>query len=287
MPKVTVERATEIMKLLKNSDQDFNIAISGARGTGKSSLMIQWIKALLGGQYDFYNHHVYAREEFETFLKDKPDNFIIGVDEAVGSMFKREWQDKNQIELMKILNMYRDKGHITFLLIPHFFDLDSALRNSLIIKWWVYVYRLGEALVYKADSNPFTTDVWNLKHNWEMWRKGKIHKSPNYMFNMTWRELDPYEYNQYKRVKAIKRKMALKKETKKDATPDLSTREIIKIIMKKNPNVKGLPLAKVLGLTGTNHIYNILNEESEGDLNTHKNSTLNHHIGKEIPIITP
>jgi len=222
--------------------------------------MIKFIKKIMGvDNYDFYNHHVYSRAEFENYLKNKPDNYVIGVDEAVGSMFKREWQDKNQIELMKILNMYRDKGHICFLLIPHFFDLDSILRNSHIIKWWIYVYGMGEAVVYKADNNPFTNDVWNLKENWKLWEKGKLHKSKNYLFNIVWSELDKREYADYKRVKAIKRKMALKKEAVKPPK-ELTNKELVEAIYKRNPNVVGSRIAKVFNLKSSTNIYEIIEE---------------------------
>ena len=261
MPKVSLTRATHILKLCKNSDQDFNIAITGARGTGKSTLMIQFIKKIMGvDSYDYYNHHVYSRAEFEDYLKNKPDNYVIGIDEAVGSMFKREWQDKNQIELMKILNMYRDKGHITFLLIPHFFDLDSALRNSHIIKWWVYVYGMGEAVVYKADNNPFTNDVWNLKENWKLWEKAKLHKSKNYLFNIVWGELERKEYNDYKRVKAIKRKQALRVETKIETKKPMTQKEIVAEILKRNPNAVGDRIAKAMGLSSSSIIYDYIEQ---------------------------
>lgn len=263
MPKVSLTRATHILKLCKNSDQDFNIAITGARGTGKSTLMIQFIKKIMGvDTYDFYNHHVYSRAEFEDYLKNKPDNYVIGVDEAVGSMFKREWQDKNQIELMKILNMYRDKGHITFLLIPHFFDLDSVLRNSHIIKWWIYVYGMGEAVVYKADNNPFTNDVWNLKENWKLWEKAKLHKSKNYLFNIVWGELEQREYKEYKRVKAVKRKQALRVETKEITKPKLTMKQVVEYITNRNPDAKGTQIGKILGINDS-PIYEYMREIRE------------------------
>lgn len=259
MPTIRVQKAISIINIINRSDNDFIIGISGARGLGKSTLMVNFTKEITGGWYDFSDKHVYDRKEFEDKLKNLPDDSVICCDEVITSLFKREWHQNKQIEVVKLLNMYRDKRHIIFLLIPHFWDLDGAVRNSLIIKWWIHVYKLGEAIVFKADDNPFSIDPWNTRHNLYLWRKGQIYKSPNYLFNIYWPELEYNKYQEYKKVKAIKRRAASEAEKAEAKEPEISKTEMIVSLKKLNPGITGHKIAQALGI-GSSYVYRIFNE---------------------------
>jgi ABC-type dipeptide/oligopeptide/nickel transport system ATPase component len=253
------------MKALDISDNDFIVGVSGFRGSGKSTLMAQFMKELKGGWYDFNEFHIYMRTELDDKLANYPDASVFGVDEAINNLFKREWHDNSQIDVVKKFNMFRDKRHKMFLLIPHFWDLDTAVRNSLIIKWWVYVYKLGNAVVFQPHNNPFSLDPWNMKLNIILWRRGKIFQSPNYLFNLTWKPLPEDVYQEYKKVKAIKRVKAKKESEILDSksVEGLSNAQQVAVTRKLHPDWTGYKIAKELGIA-RNHVYEMLNKEKSG-----------------------
>jgi hypothetical protein len=236
--RIGIKNAAARLKLLHLGDNDIVIAISGPRGLGKSTLEVELIEAILGKEIDFKEYLVYSKADFLEAVKNKPDRSIIGNDEAISSLFKRDWQDKKQIEIVKILNMYRDKCHIIFLLLPNFWDFDTAIKSSLIFKWWIYVYKIGEAVVFQPDTNPFTTEVWNPKDNIKTWYKGHVYQSKNYLFNISWQDLPKKRYEEYKRVKAELRQYHYKKELEEAEEVGPTQKSMVLASWKARPGVE-------------------------------------------------
>lgn len=239
---------------MQASNNDVMLGISGARGVGKSVLMMKITEEFKGGAYDFEKYHIYQREELLKKMEEFDDREVLCVDEAITSLFKREFQKKNQIDVIKMFNMYRDKSFLLFLLIPHFWDLDSAIRNSLIIKYWIYCYNRGGAVVFHADKNPGTFDPFDRKWIYNAWKSRRIHKVPNYVCDLRWSNVSEPTYLRYKKIKAEKRRLQ-----SDDRVEPLSISKIVEQIVLKNPEFNRTHLAKILK-TDTQYVSKIVNK---------------------------
>lgn len=259
MPTIGVKHFARIIKETQANDNDVITVVSGTRGIGKSSLVGVIINQMVPNYYTeagFKSINVYSRQEFNDKLKSDPEESIINIDEAITSLFKREFWLREQNNIIKMLNMYRDKRHIIFLLLPHFWDLDVSVRNSLIIKFWVYVSKRGDAYIFTPQDNPFNFDVWNQKTNMELFSKGKIYQSPNYLANIQFPKMPEEYYNLYKKVKAEKRAAALLKEKEK---PAVTKKDVIKAVQSWNPGVNTTKLAEVINVE-RQYIYDVRNK---------------------------
>lgn len=179
--------------------------------------MIQLARAMLGSYYDMEVHNIYKQEELREKLEKFDPYQVLAVDEAISGLFKRDFAKKQQKDIIKMLNMYRDKFFTIFLTLPNFWDLDSAIRTSMIIKYWIYCFKRGEAIIFTHDKNPGSFDPFNRKLIYSYWKAGKIWKSPYYCGSIVWKDIDKDLYNKYKLIKARKRRLEdLEKEVKEE-----------------------------------------------------------------------
>lgn len=185
---------------------DFVGVISGPRGLGKSTVMIQLQKAL-APRSSYETSLVYSKKTLLDKISKETGSFI-GVDEAINVVFKREFYEHNQISILQDLDTYRSNHHCMLFLIPDFWDLDNKLLNSSLIKIWIYVKRWGEAYIMKPTNKQFSRDPWNFDLNVKLEAKGQIYNSPNYVDTLIWKELPKEEYDKYDAVKAVKREEA-------------------------------------------------------------------------------
>jgi len=255
---VSIKNFVKHIKFMQSSNNDVILGISGARGVGKSVLMMKMSEEFKGGLYDMEKYHIYKRKELIDDLENFPDREMLCVDEAITSLFKREFQKKSQINIIKMFNMYRDKSFLIFLLIPHFWDFDSSIRNSLIIKYWIYCFQRGEAVVFHADKNPGTFDPFDRKWIYRYWKSRQIHKAPNYVCNIRWSNVDEERYSLYKQIKARKRKLDNEDEKKEE----IPITQIVKQMFKKNPNLNQAQLAKILN-TSSAYVNKLICKERD------------------------
>ena len=253
----TPRKATEIIIQVQNSKNDFIIVISGFRGVGKSTLEMQITGNLTGQSYfteeGFRKHNIYSRKELDKKLEELPDKSVLCIDEGINLLFKREFQNKDQNVIIKKFNTYRDKCFVIFLLIPNFWDLDSSIRNSTMVKWWIHCTGYGQGIIYQVEDNEWNPDPWNQKNNFIATRKGvKRYSLPNYVANIIWDELPEDTYGVYKTVKSEKRRLAYEKA---DAQK-LSKKDIVKQILLTNPEASATVLASMLN-TPDRYIYEI------------------------------
>lgn len=172
---------TDIAAVLKQrqaNEFDGNIAVSGDRGNGKSTV-ISKIFYKMGG-FKPKKHQVYTREKIISLLKYSRYGKCMD-DEAINSGYKRDFQNKGQQELIKILNVYRDNYNIYGSAIPNFFSLDKDLRDLYFIH--LHVIERGLAVVHMPlQGRLYSQDRWDAKHNAKIedkWSKA-FQKNPNY-----------------------------------------------------------------------------------------------------------
>lgn len=218
------ELALFIMDILE-TDRDAVLIITGDTGEGKSVFLWELSKTLsvqTGVPFDPTVNLVYEREEFNRLIDSLPEQSIIGVDEAVGLFYSRDYHDDEQIALLKKLDRIRYRHLVTAFLIPSISHIDTHIRNARV-RLWVHVdTRKGKgkdgyahAFLFKKEKNPFNADPWNMNENRKLFAKGRIDKSPNYMGELIFYDMPSIEAGIYQDVKDTKRKIAEAKEWKR------------------------------------------------------------------------
>ena len=197
----------------KHGKLDFIGIISGPRGLGKSTILLQLGKAYSPHGFNYEKSLVYSKSALKERMSKDISQFI-GVDEAINVVFKREFFDHNQIGILQDLDTYRSNHNCVFFLIPDFWDLDSKLLSSSLIKVWIYVRKWGEAYIMKPTNKQFSRDPWNFDLNKKLESKGMLYLSPNFVDILIWKELPDYEYKQYDEVKIRKREEARQERAK-------------------------------------------------------------------------
>eukprot|EP00919_Chromeraceae_sp_WS-2016_P011602 GHVR01027083.1.p1 GENE.GHVR01027083.1~~GHVR01027083.1.p1 ORF type:complete len:281 (-),score=-1.74 GHVR01027083.1:174-1016(-) len=190
---------------------DFVIVLSGPRGLGKSTIALL-IKKELAPRASLEGSLIYSKKTLLEKISKEKEQFI-DVDEAINVVFKREFYEHNQISILQDLDTYRSNHNCITFLIPDFWDLDSKLLNSSLIKIWIYIKRWGEAYIMRPTNKQFSRDPWNFDLNVKLEAKGQIYQSPNYMDTLIWKELPKDEYEKYDAIKAVKREEARQERT--------------------------------------------------------------------------
>lgn len=87
-----------IVKCLQASHHDAIIAISGERGVGKSTLMMQMARAYKGCKsgecYDIEKYHIYDQQELINKMEEFEPKDMLCSDESVTALFKRDFSKK-------------------------------------------------------------------------------------------------------------------------------------------------------------------------------------------------
>lgn len=162
---------------------DAVIAVTGARGLGKSALAYKLSKGV--GRYNknkFIPKRdiVFSRDDVIKQLANKKWGIIDG-DEFVNVTYNRDFAKKDQQTFLKMLNMYRDSRNCLFACIPDFPVLDKQFRG--LVKMRLQVIRRGAAIIHLQRPTSYSIDPWDMKNNEKVeagWSKGKGKGKPNY-----------------------------------------------------------------------------------------------------------
>ena len=201
----------EIVSVLK-SDRDFIIAITGPTGEGKSTLAIQIAKNI-DKRFDFQRNVAFSRKDFMDSIKANtpsslPEYSVIVADEAINLLFSRQSMAGQQIELIKLLDMCRDRHLCLILCMPNFWSLDKHVRDNRV-KAWVYIEHRAKASVFKPDLSPVSNDPWHrddMIKKLKFWRAGMdFSKLKTHIWDMQFNDLSPTEKKLYLSAKAEKR----------------------------------------------------------------------------------
>lgn len=226
----TIQELSLFIMDVLDTDRDAVIVITGDTGEGKT--VCEWHlartcsqvaqKKRAGVKFDPATNLVYERDEFQTLTDQLSEFSFIGVDEAVGLFYARDYHDEEQIALLKKLDRIRYRHLIVAFCIPSLWHIDSHIRNARV-RIWIHVdTRKGKgadgyahAYIFKKHKNPFNPDPWNMRENKLLFDKGRIDKSPNYMGELQFYDMTPEEHAIYLQVKDIKRRIAETKEWKR------------------------------------------------------------------------
>lgn len=174
----SIKEIVEILTGRQVNEFDGNIAVSGSRGDGKSTIINKMFHRFK--VFNPWKHQVYNREDVINLLKYQQFG-LCWDDEAINSGYKRDFQDKGQQELIKIITAYRDNYNIFASAIPNFFSLDKDLRDLYFIH--LHVIERGIAVVHMPlQGRLYSQDRWDSKYNAKIedsWSK-KMHNDTNF-----------------------------------------------------------------------------------------------------------
>lgn len=218
----SIQKFVGLILDVQDSNRDAVVIISGDTGEGKS-VFNWWLLSehARARRMEFRPVRclIYDRDEFNVAIDEVPENSGIGIDEAVGLFYARDYHDEEQIVLLKKLDRIRYRRLLLTLLIPNLFHLDKHIRDARV-RYWVHIdMRKGKgedgyahAYIFERERNPFNPDPWNLSFNRKLFTKGKIDKSPNYLGEIIYKDIPPLAYRYHEEIKDAKRKIAESKE---------------------------------------------------------------------------
>lgn len=202
----TLSDLTFMARKMQENKFDLIIAFCGSRGLSKSTLAYK-----LGLKLKFKPKRdlIYSRDELRKALNGW--NRTINADEMINVAYKRDFFNMDQIELIKMLNMYRDHQNILMMCVPNFWDLDKPLRD--LVKIRIDMLRRGFGAIHTQLKNFYSNDPWDSKNNEKIERGWNIRGilRPQYNRLSTFKgfikfgKLSPKQEEKYQRIKNDKR----------------------------------------------------------------------------------
>lgn len=159
----SIEELTTDINSTLETDQDFFCILDGGTGKGKSTLALKL--AIRGcAWFDIKNDIIFSREELTEKIYSARRGSWLVVDEAINILFNRDFMNKQQKFLLRLLDMCRDRNLCLLMCVPNFWSMDKHILEGRV-KVRIHVARTGLAFVWKPTGNPFTPDKWNRRYN--------------------------------------------------------------------------------------------------------------------------
>lgn len=203
----------------QDNDLDLTVALTGAKGLGKSTLGQEVAMEAMGNDYSLDKCVLLTPEpqRIAEHIDAMARNPVIVLDESIGSLYTENWAASSQKALHIYLNQFqrRGKNAVLILCIPSIFDLRGVLvRSSVDV--WVHVIGRGKAMVMLRSPAPvadpfFRDDLYEL---WTQTARVKGHtnalsqydtdfqrsvyaRMPTFVANLDFPELSPKDYAAY------------------------------------------------------------------------------------------
>ena len=212
----SIKEIVDILKERQKEKFDANIVVSGARGDGKSTLIGKIFYRLKN--FDSWKHQVYSRDDVINLLKTQKYG-LCWDDEAIYSGYKREFQSKEQQELIKNITVNRDNFNVLASAIPNFFSLDKDLRDLYFMH--IHIIKRKVAVIHMPKQGRlYSVDRWDTKYNQkieERWTKIQqkninfsppYHKLSTFVGYLYFKDMTPKQRELYEEVKRTKRAKA-------------------------------------------------------------------------------
>lgn len=214
------EAQWSIAELIKNIngtlkiDKDFPLIIDGLTGSGKSTLAIHLSKKGYKN-FDINEHIIFSRKELiEKITLAEKGSYII-LDEAINVLFKRDFMNRQQKFIIRLLDMCRDRNLCLILCVPNFWSIDKHILEGRI-RLRIHIAKTGFAFMWKPTSNPFTPDKWNrrynekISYNWDNYPNAR--KTKGFIGYLKFGDLCDKDKEKYLKVKAEKKEQVRKDE---------------------------------------------------------------------------
>lgn len=213
----SVKEIAQILQIRTQSKEfDGNIAVTGDRGNGKSTVINKLFYRFK--LFEPWKHQVYNRDDVISLLTEQ-EKSLCWDDEAINSGYKRNFASAAQQDLIKILTAYRDNYNIYASAIPNFFSLDKDLRDLYFLH--LNVIERGIAVVHMPLSNRiYSQDKWDADYNKKVearWSKKMMskpdfkppfHKLSTFVGYLYFNDITQRQKDLYKLIKKEKRKRA-------------------------------------------------------------------------------
>jgi hypothetical protein len=216
----SIKDVADAIQARQANEFDARLAVAGDTGDGKSTLLSKIFYRL--GKFNPWKHQVYNSKDIVKLLTTQIRGKCFD-DEAINSGYKRNWQDKGQQNLIKILTNYRDSLNVYGSALPNFFSLDKDLRDLFFML--LHVIERGIAVVHlPLQGNMYSQDKWDSKNNarieqkWNEKRKKNpnfkppYHKLSTFVGYLYFGKMTPKQEALYKEVKRAKRAEEYEKE---------------------------------------------------------------------------
>lgn len=220
----TIKELVEVLRARQLNEFDVNIGISGRRGNGKSTLAFKIFNSFKKQGFKQDKHQVYSRDDVVKLLSRQTFSYCWD-DEAINSGYKRDFQNKGQQELIKIITNFRDNYNIYASALPFFYSLDKDLRELIFLH--IHIIERGVAVLFMpSTTNIHSQDPWDTKRNIkvEEQENKRVSRNPNLRFRynrfstfagyLYFTDMTAKQKERYKGIKRDKRNKAFDIEVK-------------------------------------------------------------------------
>lgn len=129
MDSLLAERLSFIEHKLIKKNWDVVILLDGIEGSGKSTLALQIAWVLSKGKLNMQSL-ILGLEDAPDKLEKANQGDVFVIDEGSLSFSSRETMKREQVELIKIFNVIRQKNLVLIVVAPSFFDLNKYISVS-------------------------------------------------------------------------------------------------------------------------------------------------------------
>ena len=178
----TLKELTEVIRQRQLNEYDANFGVSGNRGDGKSTLLFKVFNSFKKQGFNQEKNQLYSRDDIIKILANSTFSFCWD-DEAINSGYKRDFQNKGQKDMIKIITNFRDNYNVIGSAIPFFYSLDRDLRELLFMH--IHIIERGLAVIFlPLEVSIHSTDPWDTKNNIkvELQENSRLKKNPNAKF---------------------------------------------------------------------------------------------------------
>lgn len=211
----SLKEITELLRQRQLNKFDANIGVSGKRGNGKSTVIFKLLNSYKKTGFNQRKHQVYKRDDVIDLLCNQQFSFCWD-DEAINSGYKRDFQNRAQNDLIKIITNYRDNFNIYCSALPFFYTLDKGLRELIFLH--IHVIERGFAVILMPLEDPIhSQDPWDtdvnkkieVKENRRMEKnpelKFRYHKLSTFAGYIYFGDMTNKQRNLYEKIKKEKR----------------------------------------------------------------------------------
>lgn len=182
------ERLRRDLQWRRHNNQHAILGIQGDPGSGKSTLGLG-IGLGLDPGFGVGNVH-YNRDDWREIVS-APKGGIFLLDEGNNVASNRTWQNREQVALMQILNMIRQRNHILIWATPSLERLDVIIRQDLVTHRincvWGHWYAKVRTKHVDRDGEPAGWQSWKGKLRWPnltkhpIWNHYEAAKEANFL----------------------------------------------------------------------------------------------------------